>query len=427
MTLRGTLYQLLIHLLLPIVFWVTGYKCRQAEKKQPKLKHCLAQKFGWGTQGFQKNGILIHAVSLGETRSILPLINELHTRYPQLPITLTNGSLRGASQIVNWLPSYLQHCLLPLDYPFSLRRFLKQLQPKLVVVVETEIWPNLIATCHQQHIPILLANARLKQSSLQAYQKWGGVWLSQLLNKLDLIACQFAIDQTHFEQLGVAPQRLKTLGNLKFDLEIPPGLVQFEAQWPAKNRFCWVAASTHEQEEDLMLQAHARLLEHCPDALLIIVPRQADRFEDVAKLLQNQQWRFSQRSQQGQPTENCQVFLADSVGEMMHWFQVCNLAFIGGSLVPFGGHNILEPAALAKPVISGRWHQNLQALYDTFIAEQAVEIVADVPQLAERLIHYARHPEAAQQQGQVAQKAYHKHAGALKALVAEIAQRLPKA
>lgn len=441
---RHLLYQILIHTLLPVIYFASRNKCRKAIAEQPKLKFCLQQKFGKLTLPYDpvcntkttsddlpQNGILIHAVSLGETRSVLPLISELQARYPHLPLTLSNGSVRGAKQIVDFLPKGVHHTFLPLDYPFAVERFLTQMSPKLVLVIETEIWPNFFSACHKKSIPLILANARLKQSSLHTYQKWGGDMIKNTLNHCHKIACQFPIDQTHFQQLGVPPQKLATFGNLKFDIDPQAilqkgGGVKTVETWHSKvlqsqsdnPRFCWVAASTHEKEETLMLEAHRQLRTQIPNAILILVPRQADRFEEVADLCQD--WQTARRSVNETIDSDTQVYLADSVGEMMTWFAIADVAFIGGSLVPFGGHNILEPAALGKPVISGKWHQNLQALYDQFKAENAITIVGNTQALSQHLITLAQSPEQCHREGDIALQAFQKNTGALEKLLAEI-------
>ncbi len=422
-SLRGIIYNTLIHTALPIVAAITWRKCRKASYEQPLLKDCFAQKFGKLPAGIKKGGILIHAVSLGETRSVLPLISELQNHYPDLPLTLTHGSVRGAKQLVNNLPAGIEHSFLPLDYPFAVKRFLKQVQPKVLVIVETEIWPNLIQACNDLHIPILLVNARLKHSSMQSYQKYGGQWLCDKLNQIETIACQFKADRDHFAQLGINSNQLKTIGNLKFDISISNQLRQKVNQWKAQHHgFVWVAASTHEDEEALMLEAHKQLLTKKPNAVLILVPRQADRFDEVEQLLKNQDWRYEKRSdwkllEQHQLKSDTQVLLADSVGEMLFWMGISDAAFVGGSMVNFGGHNILEPAAWQKPVLSGPHYQNLEALYQVFIDAEAIQICDSPKELATKLIMLTDN-QTNVMWGSKALKTFEQNTGALPKLLA---------
>ncbi|MBO1923115.1 lipid IV(A) 3-deoxy-D-manno-octulosonic acid transferase [Thiomicrorhabdus sp. 6S3-12] len=426
---RNLLYLLLTHLALPAVAWISWRKCLRAKKDNPLLPDCFADKFGY-IHPQKRHGIVIHAVSLGETRSVLPLISALQEQHPDLPITLTNGSVRGAKQLAGTLPEGVEHHFLPLDYPFAVKRFLHALQPKLVVVVETEIWPNLIRTCEKRNIPIVLANARLKASSMHSYRKFGGTWLQTRLQAFKWIGCQFAADKQHFLELGVPADKLKIHGNLKFDLNLDPQLAHKASEWKrqfastAEERFIWVAASTHEGEEALMLEAHRALQAQHPNALLILVPRQADRFTEVEQLLQQQQCNYATRSSKALIQKQTEILLADSVGEMMLWFELADVAFIGGSLVPFGGHNILEPAAVGTPVISGKWHHNLQTLYDAIKQDNGVIIVASAEELAQQLCLFADAPDQRQQQGLRGYQAFRKHSGALHNLLQDIEQTL---
>ncbi|QKI89889.1 lipid IV(A) 3-deoxy-D-manno-octulosonic acid transferase [Thiomicrorhabdus xiamenensis] len=422
---RNLLYLLLTHLALPAVAWISWRKCLRAQKDNPSLPDCFAEKFG-RIHPQKRHGIVIHAVSLGETRSVLPLISALQNLHPDLPITLTNGSVRGAKQLAGTLPEGVEHHFLPLDYPFAVKGFLESLQPKLVVIVETEIWPNLIRACEKQNIPIVLANARLKTSSMRSYRKFGGAWLQSRLQAFKWIGCQFEADKQHFIELGVQADKLRIHGNLKFDLTLDQQLAHKARAWKqqfiptAGERFIWVAASTHKGEETLMLDAHRTLQAKHPNALLILVPRQADRFSEVEQLLQQQQSNYATRSSRTPIQQQTEVLLADSVGEMMLWFELADVAFVGGSLVPFGGHNILEPAAVGTPVISGKWHHNLQTLYDAIKQENGVVIVDSAEALAQQLLLFADAPDRRQLQGQQGYRAFRKHSGALQNLLQDI-------
>ena len=424
---RGLIYNTLIHLALPVIAALSWRKCHRAQQQQSQLKNCFTQKFGAVAPNSPTHGILIHAVSLGETRSILPLITQLQQEYPNTPITLTNGSVRGATQLVEQLPKGIHHSFLPLDYPFAIRRFLAQLQPKLVIVVETEIWPNLINGCQQMQIPIALVNARLKHSSMKSYQKYGGHWLTQRLNQCTLIACQFDSDREHFLEMGVDASHLQVTGNLKFDLNIPTDLSKqvplWQSQHSLNSRFIWVAASTHEDEEALMLEAHQQLINQLPNALLILVPRQAERFDEVAQICLDSGLISQRRSELSNTTtisNNTQVLLADSVGEMLLWMALCNIAFIGGSMVNFGGHNILEPAAFAKPVLSGPHYQNLAALYQVFLDANALTLVETPAQLAQTLIKFQQDSQLYQQYSQRALDTFQSQSGSLDRLMQQL-------
>jgi 3-deoxy-D-manno-octulosonic-acid transferase len=430
-------YRFLTTLALPLIAYSGWKRCRKhllEQAKHPELPDivdCFRSRFGFNRQKMQTGGIWIHAVSVGETRSIFPLLSRLKQDHPNRPLTLTSGSTQGALQALQFSPVQIQHQMIPYDYAFAVNRFLDQLQPQLVIMVETEIWPNLYQACSERKIPIMLINARLKEQSFLAYQKWGGKMLSNALNQTQLIAAQFPIDAQHFESLGVNSQKIKVLGSLKFDLNIPPGLVKDSERWKSENqldhRFIWVAASTHahpqnlqDSEEQRLLQAHQQLLANRPDALLILAPRHPERFDEVAAQIKASGLNFARRSLSQDITANTQVYLADSVGELMLWFSAGDVAFIGGSLVPFGGHNILEPAALKKPVLSGPHFANLQALYDSFMDDEALTIVNDTTALGRVLIKLTHSSDSRQALGELAYQSFSRQSGTLDLLMQEI-------
>lgn len=425
-------YRLITALALPLFAYSGWKRCRKHQAQQltnpelPDIEDCLKSRFGFNTQKYQTGGVWIHAVSVGETRSIFPLLSSLKSRYPHLPLTVTNGSTQGALQALQFSPVSIQHQMLPYDYPFAVNRFLKQIKPKLVIMVETEIWPNLYQACKKQNIPIVLINARLKESSFKAYKKWGGKLISNALNQTEFIGAQFVDDANYFKDLGVSTSKTKILGNLKFDLALEDNYLQAAQNWLAENnpthRPIWIAASTHahpnhneasQSEEQLVLDAHFQLLKAHPNALLIIVPRHADRFEAVANLLDENAITWSRKSKEQPVTESTQVYLADTVGELMHWFSLCDVAFIGGSLVPFGGHNILEPAALKKPILSGPHYANLKALFEPFVEQEALTIVEGSQALAQTIEMLINNPQKADILGDKAYHCFAKQTGAL--------------
>lgn len=420
------LYRLLIFIALPLIIVEAIKRCRKVN--YIKIAHCFKSRFGFNPYKFQTGGIWIHAVSVGETRSIFPLLKTLKEKYPHKPITVTSGSVQGAEQALKFSPVEIQHQMIPYDYPFAIKRFLKQIQPSLVIMIETEIWPNLYHACYQQNIPLILANARLKEKSLKSYQKYAPKLIADTLNKTKFIATQYHQDTENFIKLGVKKEQILTLGNLKSDIEIPAYLprkvADFIQENTIKNRFIWVAASTHgsinnsQTEEEILLEAHQQLLKQHPDALLILAPRHANRFKEVANLLNEQTSTI--RSTQQKITLNTQVYLADSIGEMMLWFSLTNVAFIGGSIVPFGGHNIMEPASLSKPTISGQHTQNLQALFNEFLKKDAVTIVKDANELATQLINFANNKSQQQKSGEKAYRCFKAQTGTIEKLLEQL-------
>ncbi len=429
-------YRLLIFMALPLFAYAAFKRCQKAkaQKNIPNIKQCFGSRFGLNNTLFEKGGIWIHAVSVGETRSTFPLISALKQQYPNLPITLTSGSIQGAIQALQFSPEPIQHQMIPYDYPFAIKRFLNKIQPRLVIMIETEIWPNLYQACHSQDIPLVLANARLKDKSFQAYQKYASKLVVNALNQTKFIAAQFQKDADNFHSLGVASDHIQVIGNIKSAIEIAPDLAKeaqnFIDKQGLNNRFIWVAASTHgamkayEAEEVLLLKVHQKLLEKIPNALLILAPRHPERFAEVADFIPAD--KLAIRSKKQPITEHTQVYLADTVGEMMTWLKVSQVAFIGGSLVPFGGHNILEPTALGKPTLSGPHVQNLQALFNEFIKEEAVLIVEDEVQLAEELYRLATDHDFKDRMHQNATACFQKQGGALDKLMPLLAPYLEK-
>ncbi len=422
-------YRVLTAIGLPLISYYVWKRCRkhnralQKDHSLPEIPFCLRGRFGFNSSPFQKGGIWIHAVSVGETRSIFPLLEQLKQQHPQLPITLTNSSIQGALHTHEFAPVPVQQQMLPFDYPFAVKRFLKQLDPKLVIMVETEIWPNLYKACHDAGIPVVLINARLKQSSFKAYQKRGGKLIEETLNRTTWISAQSESDAEHFRQLGVKTEKLKVLGNLKSDLVIEQNLKEKAEQWRTGNhceqRPIWVAASTHadpgkgKSEEELILNAHKLLLKTHPDALLILAPRHAERFDDVANLIAENGLNWQRKTDSTPLTASTQVYLADSLGEMMLWYAVANIAFVGGSLVPFGGHNILEPAALKKPIISGQNFANLESMFAPFIEQNAIKLVKDSEALAGTLEELLSDQSSAKQMADQAHYCFSQQSGAL--------------
>ncbi len=423
------LYRFLLGLAFPFFLHAAWKRCRKSANSLDPIPHCFSSRWGFNPTPFQKGGIWIHAVSVGETRSTFPLLKALKDRHPDLPITLTSGSTQGAIQALKFAPVEIQHQMIPYDYRWAIRRFLNQIQPKLVIIIETEIWPNLTHVCHQQNIPLMLVNARLKTHSFHAYQKWGASLIHQVLQQIHLIGAQFPIDAQRFIALGAPQEKVKVLGNLKFDIQLPDDLQPKADAWRQAHphSFIWVAASTHgstqagePDEEALLLQAHQTLLHTHPQALLILVPRHADRFQTVAALCQQSGLKTTIRSKDEPVTTETQVYLADTVGELMFWFAASDAAFIGGSLVNFGGHNILEPAAVNKPILSGPHYQNLAALYELFLQQNALLLTLSPETLAQTLQQLADDPQFAQQAAQKAHQVFQSQTGTLPKLMDEI-------
>ena len=376
-----TLYSVLFHLALPLVAVRLFWRARRA----PAYSRRIGERFAVGLPTFQTGGIWVHAVSVGESIAAAPMIRELKARYPQLPITVTCMTPTGSERIRALFGDSVQHCYLPYDLPWAAARFLARVQPRLAVVMETELWPNHIHQCARRSIPVALANARLSERSATGYARFSGL-TAPMLAELSLIAAQTEAEAARFRQLGARSAAVEVTGSIKFDLKVDPLLseraAQLRQQWNAQPRPVWIAASTHTGEDEIILAAHRQLLELHPDALLILVPRHPERFGSVAELCRRQGFTTIRRSLDESPAPGTQVLLGDTMGELLFLFALADVAFVGGSLVPTGGHNLLEPAALGKPVVTGPHLFNFLDIAAQLRDAGALVEVASAPELA---------------------------------------------
>ncbi|MBC3950784.1 lipid IV(A) 3-deoxy-D-manno-octulosonic acid transferase [Pseudomonas folii] len=349
-----TLYTLLFHLGLPLVALRLWLRARKA----PAYRQRIGERFALGLPAMQPGGIWVHAVSVGESIAAAPMIRALLAGYPQLPITITCMTPTGSERIKAMFANEprIQHCYLPYDLPWAAGRFLDHVRPVLGVIMETELWPNHIHQCAKRGIPVALANARLSERSARGYARFARL-TRPMLEEMSWFAVQTETEAQRFRDLGARSECVAVTGSIKFDLTIDPQLLihaaQLREQWQATERPVWIAASTHAGEDEVVLAAHRQLLISHPDALLVLVPRHPERFNSVHDLTVQQGFTTVRRSS-GQPvTPQTSVLVGDTMGELLFLYALADIAFVGGSLVPNGGHNLLEPAALAKPVLSG--------------------------------------------------------------------------
>ena len=360
------LYTLVSYLLTPLVIYRLtwrGLRNRGYFGRWP-------ERFGFFGDTRLKSSIWIHAVSVGEFNAAVPLIEALMERHPDEHFVVTTITPTGSQRVRSVFGDRVFHVYLPYDLPGSVRRFLDRLRPRIALVMETEIWPNLYFICHERGIPIVIANARLSERSLRGYgpvRRLAG----RAARCCTLIAAQSQADSDRFVRLGARPEQIQVLGNIKYDLTLPDGVTQtgsdLREAWGA-SRPVWVAASTHEAEEVPTLQAHARVLGRFPDALLLIAPRHPERFRAVITLCRAYGFRTAVRSEDGLAGPDTQVFVIDSMGELLRFYAAADVAFVGGSLEPIGGHNVLEPAALGRPVLVGPYTFNFAEITENLIA-----------------------------------------------------------
>lgn len=339
--------------------------------RAPGSHRILGAQFGRIPDDLPTGSIWLHAVSLGEIRAAAPLIRELQSRWPDVPLVVSTMTETGAGAARGL---GVRHFYAPFDYAFAQRAVLRRLRPKLIVVMETELWPNWARVAEACGVPMAVVNARLSDRSFRRYRKWGGSLLKQTLGRLGLICTQSSDDQARFRVL--APQamheRIIDCGNIKFDVAQP----QVES-WSAGDRTVWLAASTHEGEESLLLDAHKHLLADHPDALLVLAPRHPERAQLVQSLISSRGLVMQRSSQDMVAAPETQVLLIDQTGLLMQFFAAIEVIFMGGSLVMTGGHNPIEPAVFRRAVLSGPNVHNFRAVYRLLRERDAVRIVED--------------------------------------------------
>jgi 3-deoxy-D-manno-octulosonic-acid transferase len=334
----------LLWLLLPFIF----LKLLRRSRRQPEYLQHLGERFGFYLANSAKPVIWLHAVSVGETRATVSLVAKLRASYPDHQILLTHTTPTGRAISEQLYGDEVLRVYLPYDYPFAVRCFLRHYRPELGILMETEIWFNLIHEAHAAGVPVLLLNARLSEKSARGYARASHLTRSAL-RQLNAIAAQTPDDAARLIQLGAGP--VSVMGNLKFDIAPPPAMltlgVALRGQFGTKRKIV-LAASTREGEEALLLDAW-----QAGGVLLVIVPRHPQRFDEIAQLLSSRGLRYQRRSENRDVASDIQVVLGDSMGEMFAYYAACDVAYIGGSLLPFGGQNLIEACSVGTPVLIG--------------------------------------------------------------------------
>jgi len=414
------LYSLIFTLCLPLILARLLYRAWRA----PAYARRWPERFALGGE-LRAGGIWVHAVSVGESIAAAPMVRELLKRHPQLPITITCMTPTGSQQIRQLFGDQVGHAYLPYDLPWLQRRLIRRLQPRIAIIMETELWPSLVAECKRARVPVVLANARLSVRSARGYQRVA--WLVRpMFAALDWVAVQSAAEAERFLALGVRQPALTVTGSIKFDLKPAAALMEQAGQWRAQwgERPVWIAASTHAGEDEVILAAHQQIVQQHPQALLILVPRHPERFDGVARQIQQARLSMVRRSEGVMPSMADQVFLGDTMGELMQFYACADVAFVGGSLIAGGGHNYLEPAALGLPVLSGPHRFNFTEISELLEGAGALVEVADTEALSGQVAHWFGDTEAARQAGAAGQAVVKANQGALEKLLQGIARLL---
>ena len=393
------LYTLLIYLALPGVLFITF----RPQQGKPGYGRRWRELLGWTPRLRSATApIWFHTVSVGESLAAMPLIRQLKAERPDLPILVTTTTRTGADQIAR-LGDLVEHRYAPLDYPGAVGRFLRRTRPQALMIMETELWPNWLAACGRRQIPVLVMNARLSERSCQRYQKVRSIF-NLMSRHIQLLLCQHRDDAARFLRLGLDPAQVRVTGSLKYDIQLDAEQVAAGEQLrrTLDGRPVWIAASTHPGEDEQLLTQLPHIRAAVPDSLLILVPRHPVRFDPVAALCEQAGYRVARRSRQQAITRETDIYLADTMGEMPLLLQMSDVAFIGGSLVPVGGHNLLEPASLGKPTLIGPHSFNFSDVTRQLCERKACQQLPDAAALAQAVCQLLQDDEARQQMGMLA-------------------------
>jgi 3-deoxy-D-manno-octulosonic-acid transferase len=404
------LYSALLYIISPLLLVYLSLRAY----KSPDYRGRWGERFGMSK--LSPSQVLIHSVSMGETLAAIPLIKALMQAHPEWRFTVTTTSPTGSAEVLKALGDTVQHCYLPFDFPFSVQRFLKQLKPELCVIMETELWPNLVHQAHQLGCKLVLANGRLSQKSADKYANYPKLNLP-MLQSLDVLAVQTQAEAARFIALGVEANRVQVCGSLKFDLQIEESKRQqataLRQSWQRTLSPVWVAGSVHPGEFSAILAAHKHILARFPKALLIMAPRHPEQFELAASTIQQAGLSIVRRSTEQPMNSDTQVLLGDTMGELLMLYGCGDHAFVGGTLIENGGHNPLEPAAMGLSVCVGPHHWDFAQITELLTDAGGLTVVDSAETLAAHLLSLFEQADLAQQGAKAALGVVANNRGAL--------------
>jgi 3-deoxy-D-manno-octulosonic-acid transferase len=412
-------YNLVVRLAAPLAFAVVLLR----GLRDRAYWQALGERFGFGARAGE-GAIWLHAVSLGEVTAAAPIVRALRERQPAAPLVLTTSTPTGRARGHALFGSTVEVRFLPYDTPGAVARFLARVAPRIGVILETELWPNLHRECARRGIPLVLANARLSARSVARYRRMGALVRGLLTENLT-IAAQSGADAERFAALGAPAAQIHVVGNIKYDLRIDAALVERGRSLRRHylgSRPVWVAGSTHPGEEEQVLGAHGEILRRHATALLVLVPRHPQRFDAVADLLGRGAWRAVRRTGVTSVPPQANVLLLDTVGELLDFYGAADAAFVGGSLVPIGGHNLLEPAAFGVPVITGPSDFNAAAVASLLLGLGAARRVANADELARAVSDLVGDDAERRRVGDIARLAVDANRGSTERVLALIAR-----
>ena len=413
------LYTALFCLLLPVYFARLCWK--GLSNKEYFLR--WSERLGYSSElpSKDKSIIWIHAVSVGEVNASMPLLRALITDYPHSEILVTTTTPTGSKLLIERLGNKIKHQYLPVDIPFFINSFLNKWNPKILILLETEIWPNLINICKSRGIYSALVNARLSEKSKKNYLNYSAL-IKPVIEKIDLILTQFESDKRRFQEI-VERKDINTCGNLKFDQDVPTELEDIsktiKQDWSidGKYRPTLIAASTHETEEEEVLKAFKQILKSSPNALLILVPRHLERFDKVKKLINTSGLTLASRSKKEEVKRSTQVLLGDTIGELNFLYSLSDVAFVGGSLIDHGGQNLLEPAAQSLALLSGPSLRNFSDISEQLIKKDGLTVIRNAQELSDEFVKLINNQDELKERGEAAFGVFMENRGALHKIV----------
>lgn len=381
------LYSIVFYLALPVILLRLLVRSIRAPDYRRRLAERLALNTLPANFDKSKQTIWIHSVSVGETIAAAPLVRQLQEKYPEIQLFISTMTPTGSDRVRELFADSVFHSYIPYDLPGATGRIIRRLQPSLLILMETELWPNLIHYCHKRGVKILLANARLSEKSAAGYGRFPST-TEKMLNKIGCIAAQSQADADRFKSLGMDEAKVHVSGSLKFNIELHQSEQVSGSLFTSienSNRSVLIAASTRFGEEEKVLAAFDQCLPSYPDLILLLVPRHPERFDKVARLCEDRGYAIGRRSRDKLFTSNMQILLGDSMGEMSAYYRLADIAFVGGSLVDTGCQNVLEPAALGIPVITGPSQFNFATICEQLESAGALKTVSDETELGSYL------------------------------------------
>jgi 3-deoxy-D-manno-octulosonic-acid transferase len=386
-----TAYSAIFYLLIPFILLRLLWRGIKA----PEYRQRWRERFAWYDSSYPKVDMWFHAVSVGEAEALFPLVRRLQQQKPQAKFLITTTTPTGSARVRAVLGHTVEHVYLPYDTPSSVRRFMQCFKPALAVIMETEIWPNLFSYCGEHNIPLYIINARLSVKSARGYLKVPSL-IKPVLANVKKIAAQTQEDAERFIVIGAQPEQVIAVGNIKFDLEISEDFIAEGKELKAsffRSRFAWLVASTHKGEEQLFLEIYKELKQKIPELLLLIVPRHPERFAEVGELSKQNKFAVITRTSKLPCQMDTDVYLADTMGELKMLYTAADIAFIGGSMVPVGGHNLLEASAIGIPVLFGPYMSNFKEIAHKVLAQNAAIKCDDKEGIVNAVLSLYANPE----------------------------------